>query len=304
MELRKIWTGRNDGEDILNRRLHQVIKYDDNFQPNSFVINGFAVDEGVRRNRGRIGARKGPDIIRSFLANFPVTQTQLELYDAGNIYCVDQDLETAQESLMRRVSDTIRQGCKSVVLGGGHELLWAHFNGLRTALPNQNIGIINIDAHFDNRPLPLGKSTSGTGFYQIAQIEPLNSLHIGIQRNSNTLALFDSAHQFNMEYILAEEVFYDNLPEIYQKVDLLVQRSDKLYLSVCMDVFNSSQAPGVSAPSFNGIFTDSTFMLLFRHILASSKLVAMDVAETNPDFDVDNRTARLAASLVNEWFMA
>jgi formiminoglutamase len=33
------------------------------------------------------------------------------------------------------------------------------------------------------------------------------------------------------------------------------------------------------------------------------KLIALDVAEVNPEFDIAERTARLAASLVNEWFM-
>jgi formiminoglutamase len=32
-------------------------------------------------------------------------------------------------------------------------------------------------------------------------------------------------------------------------------------------------------------------------------MIAMDVAEVNPTLDLQERTARLAASLVNEWFM-
>ncbi len=64
-----------------------------------------------------------------------------------------------------------------------------------------------------------------------------------------------------------------------------------------------SIAPGVSAAASNGIFADTTFLHFYRHILKSEKLVALDVAEVNPDFDIAERTARLAASLVNEWFM-
>lgn len=44
-------------------------------------------------------------------------------------------------------------------------------------------------------------------------------------------------------------------------------------------------------------------MLFFKHILKSEKLVALDVAEVNPTYDMGERTARLAACLVNEWFM-
>lgn len=57
-----------------------------------------------------------------------------------------------------------------------------------------------------------GGASSGTGFWQIAQERKIHSLHIGIQKNSNTLKLFDTAHQFGMKYILADEIFYENLP--------------------------------------------------------------------------------------------
>ncbi len=109
--------------------------------------------------------------------------------------------------------------------------------------------------------------SSGTGFWQIAQEGPVNSLHIGIQRNSNTLKLFDTAHQYGMKYILSDELFFENLPSVYQRIDDLLENVDFAYLTICMDVFNASIAPGVSASAYNGIFADATFMHFYRHIL-------------------------------------
>ena len=71
-----------------------------------------------------------------------------------------------------------------------------------------------------------------------------------------------------------------------------------------MDVFNAAIAPGVSATAYNGIMADSAFMHYFKHILKSEKLIAMDIAEVNPSLDIAERTARLAASLANEWLMS
>ncbi len=74
---------------------------------------------------------------------------------------------------------------KSIVLGGGHEVTFAHYSGIKKAFPNQKIGIINLDAHFDNREPENGVgASSGTGFWQIAQEGEIHSLHIGIQKNS------------------------------------------------------------------------------------------------------------------------
>lgn len=305
--MNKIWQGRLDGEELLYHRLFQRVKEETNYDAistNDFVLHGFAVDEGVRRNKGRQGAKDAPCIIRKNMSNFPVVLPDFSLLDFGNITCEDGNLENTQNNLAKNVSKVLLKGGKSMVLGGGHEVTYAHYLGVKTAFPEQKIGIINIDAHFDNRQPEKGVgASSGTGFWQIAQEGEINSLHIGIQRNSNTLKLFDTAHQYGMKYILADELFFENLPSIYQRIDELMESVDYVYLTICMDVFNASIAPGVSASAYNGIPADATFMHFYRHILKNQKLLALDVAEVNPLFDIQERTARLAACLMNEWFM-
>lgn len=302
-----IWQGRLDGEELLHHRIFQRVKVESNYDTistNDFVLHGFAVDEGVRRNKGRQGAKDAPDVIRKNMSNFPVVLPDFTLLDFGNIPCENDNLEEVQENLANNVSKVLGKGAKSIILGGGHEVTYAHYSGIRKAFPDKKIGIINIDAHFDNRQPESGiGASSGTGFWQIAQEGEIHSLHIGIQRNSNTLKLFDTAHQFGMKYILADELFLENLPSIYQRIDALLEEVDVLYLTVCMDVFNASIAPGVSAAAYNGIFADATFMHFYRHILKNEKLLALDIAEVNPSLDIQDRTARLAACLVNEWLM-
>lgn len=302
-----IWQGRLDGEELLFHRIFQRVKEETNYDlisTKDFVLHGFAVDEGVRRNKGRQGAKDAPDLIRKNMANFPVIRPDFTVLDFGNITCDGENLEEAQNNLAKNVSKVLLKNGRSVVLGGGHEVTYAHYLGVKTAFPEQKIGIINIDAHFDNREPENGVgASSGTGFWQIAQEGPISSLHIGIQRNSNTLKLFDTAHQYGMKYILSDEIFFENLPSVYQRINDLVESVDYLYLTICMDVFNASIAPGVSASAYNGIFADPAFMHLYKHILKSEKLLALDVAEVNPIYDIQDRTARLAATLVNEWFM-
>lgn len=302
-----IWQGRLDGEELLYHRIFQRVKEENNYDAISikdFVLHGFAVDEGVRRNKGRQGAKVAPDVIRKNMANFPVIRPDFSLLDFGNITCEDGNLENTQNELAKNVSKVLLKGGKSLVLGGGHEVTFGHYRGVKTAFQEQKIGIINFDAHFDNRQPENGVgASSGTGFWQIAQEGEINSLHIGIQRNSNTLKLFDTAHQFGMKYILADELFFENLPSIYERVNELAESVDFLYMTICMDVFNASIAPGVSAAAYNGIFADAAFMHLYRHILRNEKLIALDIAEVNPNLDIQDHTARLAASLANEWFM-
>jgi formiminoglutamase len=72
---------------------------------------------------------------------------------------------------------------------------------------------------------------------------------------------------------------------------------DIVYLTIDMDGFASSVAPGVSAPSPFG-FTPEVVLPALKRIASSGKLMSMDVVEYNPEFDIDHRTARLAARVI------
>ena len=77
----------------------------------------------------------------------------------------------------------------------------------------------------------------------------------------------------------------------------ILNHGGPLYLTVDMDVFDMRDAPGVSAPAIAGV--DKHFMLkIFRMVMSSGKIAAFDIAETNPKYDSDNRTAKLAAYLL------
>lgn len=303
----KIWNGRFDGEEKQHHRIFQRVIENasvEQIKSGDFVLHGFAVDEGVRRNKGRVGAKEAPNFIRQGMSNFPVFSDDFRLFDFGDVTCEDGNLEFSQEELANKVKETLSRNAKSVVLGGGHEVTFAHYSGIAKAFPNKKIGVINFDAHFDNRQPNEGVgASSGTGFYQIAEESEIHSLHIGINRNSNTKALFDYADEHGMKYILADDLCAENRTSIIHQIDELLNEVDVLYVTICMDVFNVSIAPGVSAIAYNGIFADANFMKIFHYILKQKKTVALDVAEVNPTYDIQNRTARLAASLVNEWFL-
>lgn len=302
----KVWTGRVDGQSEEHLRWHQAIMIEDLKHISKsfdYGILGFVCDEGVKRNKGRTGAKKGPEFLRKACSNFPKIKN-IQFADYGNVVCEDNQLENAQENLVAAVFKIQQQNTKTIVFGGGHEVLFGHFCGLRKAFPNQRIGIINFDAHFDNRVIDntIG-ATSGTGFWQIAQQDQnFKYLAIGIQQNSNTQALFEEAHKTATTYILADDLILDKEKEIFQKIDDWTENIDILYVSVCLDVFADPFAPGVSATAYNGIIPDYFFKKIFRKALNSEKLKAFDIAELNPDFDINNRTAKLAASLVFELF--
>lgn len=286
---------------------------------------GFACDQGVRRNQGRVGARAAPPFIRQAFAALPViaelqqrfdNQLATLLGDAGDIHCHDHDdfaentLEQAQVKYANTVSQIIEQGGLPIGLGGGHAIAYGSFLGLWQALQQKNstkdkdsqprIGIINFDAHLDIRQSNV--ATSGTPFRQIAehlneQGQPFNYCCIGVSRFSNTAALFDRAEQLGVHIISDEDCTNKKWKKIATQITSFIDNVDIVYLTIDMDCLPSSVVPGVSAPAAYGIelsFVERAVKL----ILSSSKVKVADIAEINPTFDIDSRSCKVAARLL------
>lgn len=308
----RTWSGRVDGEDRSHRRWHQCVSLCDldklpDSEGNEPVWIGFASDEGVRRNKGRTGARNAPAYIRKACSNFPVhTENDFEIKDLGDVTCEQNDLETAQQTLIDVVVSVQKKGYSTIILGGGHEVSYPHYTGIRSAHPHKKIGIINFDAHFDLRELDsVVGPTSGTGFSQIAQNEKdFRYLVPGIQEMGNTRKLFRVANELGVWYVPASKFNTEGKQEVIQEIRTFLNECEMIYLTICMDVFASAFAPGVSAPANNGILPDHIFLEFLSIIQSSGKVVGFDIAEVNPELDIDERTSKLAASFIYHWISA
>ena len=310
-----IWTGRSDKEEGSDGlRWHEIIQLIDleNEQllplgkdEKGIVLLGFTCHEGVRRNNGRPGAAGGPNAIRQMMCNLPAHfKKGTTLLDGGNISCKEGDLEAAQKKLGNITSIILKKGYFPLILGGGHEVAWGTFQGIADSTGENTLtGIINLDAHFDLRKPSQNGASSGTPFYQIAgwhkeHTRPFKYFVAGIQRQSNTPSLFKRADDLKTEYITAKEIRIDSGSTL-ERLNQFIKSVDHIYFTVCMDVFNVAFAPGVSAPNPLGIDPHSALEVI-RALFKSGKVIAADIAEVNPRFDIDQRTARLAASLAFE----
>jgi formiminoglutamase len=297
-----VWQGRTDAEEVGDsRRWHHVMRPFDESAHGGVALIGFAVDEGVRRNGGRVGAAQGPSALRAALTNMPV-HTEPALWDAGDVTCDGDALELAQDALAARVASVIAQGCRPIVLGGGHEMAWGTFQGLVRSRPHSDrLLIVNIDAHFDLRMA--ARANSGTPFRQMAewcaaQARAFTYHVLGISRFGNTRALFDRAESLGVQFV-TDDMLQDatGLHAAQAGLATALAQCDSVYLTICLDVLPGHVAPGVSAPASLGIPLHIVEAVVDQ-VLASGKLVGADIAELNPAHDDAGRTARAAARLV------
>ncbi|WP_298502339.1 formimidoylglutamase [uncultured Maribacter sp.] len=301
------WSGRNSEDQSYIHEKVECIALDDNLKkvlPKSIALLGYACDDGVKRNQGRIGAVDGPNILKKTLAPMPNPISQkTHLYDLGNIECLQENLESTQESLSITVSKILERKCFPIILGGGHDIAYGHYNGIKNAISkNKKIGIINFDAHFDLRSYENGPN-SGTPFYQIAkdckkENTPFNYLCLGIRKDANTKLLFKTAKKFNVEYIYNYDFNIQNLKSVIRAIDSFINKVDVVYTTIDLDGFSSAYAPGVSAASPMGFAPDIVLKCL-KKTIRSKKLISLDLAEFNPKYDRDNQTAKLASSIIH-----
>ncbi|VVD64852.1 formimidoylglutamase [Pandoraea morbifera] len=302
-----IWHGRTDtGERGDTRRLFNVVNEIDSRESappaGARVLLGFACDAGVKRNQGRIGAAEGPSAIRRALANLPAHDI-CTLHDAGDVTCEGDALEVAQQALADAVRRQLDAGALPIVLGGGHEVAWGTWQGLRAHLDaigdRSRVLILNLDAHFDLRTARPG--TSGTPFDQIAQAcesacLPFDYACFGVSRLSNTASLFERARALSVTYVEDTEMQDRHLDARLSQIDALIADVAHVYLTIDLDVLPAPVMPGVSAPAAYGV-PMSVIEAILTHVRRSGKLRTADLAEYNPRFDPQGNGARVAARL-------
>jgi formiminoglutamase len=283
-------------------RIKDVLRPLDAASQGGSALLGFACDEGVRRNFGRVGAAGGPAAIRNVLTRLAV-HGPVTLYDAGDVVCSGEDLEGAQESLADRIAELLARDIRPVVLGGGHEVAYGSFLGLvkhlGALMASTDVLVINLDAHFDLRLAP--RPNSGTPFRQMAELcadsgAAFRYLCFGISELANTTALFERAKALGVEYWLDAEMRAAQSGGLCDLLKRRIEKAHKVYLTVDLDVLPEAVAPGVSAPAARGIALEIVEDLVDT-ILASGKLALADIAEYNPALDRDGQTARVAARL-------
>jgi len=266
------------------------------------VLIGFPTDVGVARNGGRVGAAKGPAAIRNQLHKFTPHVLQAEshgsvirkIFDYGDI-STSTDVEKDQHQLAKLIDALLTTDKLPIIVGGGHETTYGHALGYMKS--QMAFSILNIDAHTDVRPLVNGLAHSGSPFRQVldaAYPTLVNYTVMGLQYHSVAFEHLSYIKGKSGQLVFKEELS----PNWYQRcMEGIVGPT---LLSIDLDVLDQSYAPGVSAPNPNGLPPHDLYQLAY-YAGMNPHIRSVDIVELNPDLDLDNHTAKIAA-LILWWF--
>jgi formiminoglutamase len=261
---------------------------------------GYPDDEGIRLNGGRAGAAEAPFKVREiFYKMTPSTflSKTLGVADLGNIPAGSLSLaekHTLAKSITKKVFSL---GKKLLTLGGGHDYGYADGSSFIEHFAKQKPIIFNFDAHLDVRPTDRGL-TSGTPFYRLLTEYPsqFDLVEVGIQPQCNSRHHLRWAEEQGVAIVSLEEIQSKGL--LTALSPWLVHDHRPCFLSVDIDGFQSSEAPGCSQSWTTGI-KSSEFLDVLTKLSLNFRLAGMGIYEVSPILDHDIRTSKLAALLMH-----
>ena len=279
-----------------------------------FYLGGFPDDEGVLQNGGRTGASKGPDSIRNRLyrmtpppfQEFPPDQFQL--FDVGNLNCAEPSLQKRHEQAADKAFEALGSSDNSrwIGLGGGHDYGFPDGDAfMRHALSGtKRPVVINFDAHLDVRPLKEGNViSSGTPFFRLLEKYPgqFDFLEVGLQPYCNSRSHFQWLLERGGKALTMEQIrsSHRNLSELI--FDELGEGQNRpCFLSVDIDAFSSSVAPGCSQSWPGGLMPHEYFPSM-KALCNNFHVSTLGIYEVSPPLDQDEQTAKLAAEIIYQF---
>lgn len=290
--------------DLNDLRIKNIIKQGSSERPADIGIIGVPFDKAVSLGGGRDGARFAPDAVRRALKKYGTTFnieqkidiSDLNIVDFGDV-AVTEDIAETHERITAAVDHLLTKGILPIVIGGGHDISIGTVRAL-SEFHSRETGGINIDAHFDVREIVDSRITSGTPFRKLLETELLkgeNFVEMGAHDNLNSRTYYDYLVDKKVSVFTLSDVVA-GIPAIMEKA-LKIAGSRSAFVSIDIDAVAQCFAPGSSAPDSWG-FNPMQIRELAFMAGASKAVKLLDIVEINPMFDVDNRTARLGASII------
>lgn len=265
-------------------------------------VLGIPFDYGIKLVGGRLGAKFAPFKVKKEFFELLVMKTKiknLEIVDYGNVTPVGKNVKKTHEKLKNAVKQMIKQEVVLVVIGGSHDNSYGSCKAVAELY--KNVGSINIDAHYDVRPVINGKINSGTPFRRLLDgkiIIGKNFVELGIHSPRNQpehykYLIQKKAKLLKLDYI--NDVGMEKA--ITKSLEVAGRNTNAVVFDIDIDGVQKRFAPGCSAPGVKG-FTKSQ-VLQAAYIAGKNKKVKLfNLMEVSPPYDVKDKTVKLAAELI------
>ncbi len=254
----------------------------------------------------RSGARMGPRSVREASTLFSFGHggaysyeedlmylDGVDIVDIGDADMIHTNTEQSHANIEYGVRKILESGALPVIVGGDHSVNAPCIRAFEGRGP---IHIIQIDAHLDfvderhgvryGHGNPLRRASEQefvTGMTQlgIRNVSSSNRAdHKAAEDAGSTILSVRDVRRLGVEGVLA-----------------LIPKGVNYYITIDIDGFDPSIAPGTGTPSHGG-FTYYEVMEILQEVALSGEVVGIDLCEVAPDYDHTGTTSVLAAQVL------
>ena len=240
------------------------------------------------------GARQGPQAIidaSQYLELYDI-ESDREIYKVGiHTLPLVQPSFKSPEKMVERVyqvaSEILKQEKLPVMLGGEHSLSLGIVQAFKEKI--QDICVLQLDAHADLRNEYLGTRYShACVMRRIHEICPI--VQVGVRSLSLEEKHFLDKNKMHPFYTSTSGC------DLSSPENLVAALSDKVYVTIDLDVFDPAIMPAVGTPEPGGMQWQEILNLL-KCVTSSKQVIGFDVVELCPEGG-NHPSAFLAAKLV------
>lgn len=239
----------------------------------------------------------GSGVVRTWPERMP-------LVDTGDVPVIPNDTPAQVAAAVEHIAAVSRSSGLTITLGGDHFVAYPATLGVITGLRERREGIrlgyLHIDSHTDFVDFhhQTGRMHHGTAARRVSELPELTKMAwfgVNAMTQPNQVAVM-----YDRGFRVATAAYVETVgpaDSMTRVLEYLIDGTDALYVSVDIDVVNSSDAPATSAPGFRGI-TARALIEALDVVAGAGSLVGLDLCEVNPEFDLSGRTEHLAVDAI------
>lgn len=204
-----------------------------------------------------------------------------------------------------------------IFVGGDHSVNFAHFKAVKQFYPNEDIGLIYIDAHFDiHTPESSKKEASGSPHgtnvrhllgYGDERYLSLGTNEIPLKKENLFFIGARSYEPSELQFVKSENIFttnnslVNNIDYLKDTVKTVLQKLNgkKYIISFDFDVLSTTDFTAVQVPEKNGIRFD--FINEILPMLNTPKMICAEFVEYAPKFDILGDSETKVKKIINHF---
>ena len=266
------------------------------------VIMGVPTDFGTSY---RPGARFGPRAIREASLQYAYDPVEEGLYDIelgrtvlkglriedrGDIPLEPADPEGNLAAIEEAARKLFCEKVSPVFLGGDHSITYPVLKGFA----DPEIFLVHLDAHADFDSTFESPFTHGSAMRMVKKDGLVSGMvQVGLRGLLSDKGDVEEARTSGVRQFTALRVEEEGIEPVLETIPA----GKPVYLSLDIDIFDPSIAPGTGTPEPGGL-TYRQVSNLIRGLSRKVRLIGMDVVEVNPQYDPAGVTALLAARVI------